>query len=282
VDARNRELAGIGPDFLDIAAARRSLPDLGMELPPGFVETKTQICGVTVWRLGVPVHASGPLIVYCHGGGFVAGGLASHRALVAWLADRAQGQVWFVDYTLAPEGRFPLQIDQAATVLQAALGGEAGGAARQVFIAGDSAGACLAVGAMVRARVMGLAQPTAAILLCGMFDIDPASSVFANANPRIREMVRAYLGQAAVSDRLANPMVADLAGLPPMLLQTGTADGCRPDVERFHQRAIAAQVEVTLSVWPDMFHVWQRFAPLLPEAVTALTEAGAFIAAHLR
>jgi len=278
IDARNRDEAGIRPDWLDVDAARRSLPDLAMDLPPGYSECETRIRDVPVWRLGTDAHAGGPLIVYCHGGGFVAGSLASHRALMAWLAHSAQGHVLFVDYTLAPEARFPLQIDQTANVLQAALAGEVEDS--PVFIAGDSAGACIALSALISARDSGLAQPVAAIALCGMFDIDPSRSAFANANPRIREMVRAYLGEVAVSDPVANPGIADLAGLPPLLLQTGTADGCRPDVERFHARAVAAGVDSTLSVWPEMFHVWHRFAPLLSSASRALAEAGAFIATH--
>lgn len=278
IDARNRESAGISPDLLDVDAARRSLPDLGLDLPSGYGEHETRIRDIPVWMVGAAAHASGPKIVYCHGGGFVAGGLASHRALVAWLAHGAQGQVLFVDYTLAPEGRFPLQIDQVAAVLHAALSGEAGNS--PVFIAGDSAGACIALSALLRARDMGLAQPAAAVLLCGMLDIDPSRSTFANANPRIRDMVRAYLGNVAVSDPVANPAIANLAGLPPLLQQTGSADGCRPDVERFHARAVAAQVDARLSVWPEMFHVWHRFAPLLPPAARALEQAGAFITSH--
>ncbi len=278
IDARNRDSAGISPDLLDVDAARRSLPDLGMDLPRDYTERATRIRGVPVWVVGTPGHAAGPTIVFCHGGGFVAGGLESHRALVAWLAHGARGQVLFVDYALAPEGRFPVQVDQVTSVLQAALASEIGNA--PVFLAGDSAGACMAVSALVEARDTGLPHPAAAILLCGMLELDPTRSAFANANPRIRDMVRAYLGNVAPTDRRANPGVADLAGLPPMLLQTGTADGCRADVERFHARAVAAGVDATLSVWPEMFHVWHRFAPLLPPASGALAEAAAFITAH--
>ena len=280
IDAQNRERAGVEPDRLDVEAARRSLPDLGMALPPHYQEQAMEIRGIPAWRLGAPSHARGPVIVYIHGGGFVAGSIASHRALAAWLAYSAQGHALFVDYTLAPECRFPVQIDQVTTVLHATISGEACDDASAVFVAGDSAGACIAIGAMLRARASGAAQPVAAILMCGMLDIDPASSTFANANQRIRDMGRTYLGNAAVSDPLANPAIAELANLPPMLLQTGTEDGCRADVIRFHERATAAGVDATLAVWPDMFHVWHRFAPLLPEATQALAQAGEYIRAH--
>jgi acetyl esterase/lipase len=65
-----------------------------------------------------------------------------------------------------------------------------------------------------------------------------------------------------------------------MLLQTGSVDDARSDSERFVERAIEAGVDAKLVVWPNMFHVWHRFAPLLPEAAAAIAEAGSFLAAH--
>jgi len=280
MDARNREAARISPDKLDVAAARASLPDLGLDIPAEIQQIPIDAGGVpAVW---INANADGPRIVYLHGGGFVAGGLPSHRSLVAWLAYELGGAVLFVDYGLAPEHKFPSQIDQANTALTwAARNGPAGpGAAGALAIAGDSAGAALAVGAMLQARAKGSVMPGAAVLLCGMLDLDPATSAFAGSTQRMIEMVAAYLPEGTkVTDPLASPLRADLAGFPPMLLQTGTADGCRRDSETFTQRLQKAGGDATLSVWPDMFHVWQRFAPLLPEAHQALIEAAAFLRA---
>jgi acetyl esterase/lipase len=92
------------------------------------------------------------------------------------------------------------------------------------------------------------------------------------------EMVEAYLPDSTtVADPLASPLRADLTNLPPLLLQTGTADGCRADSESFAERVRGAGGKAILSIWPDMFHVWQRFSPLLPEAHQALIEAAAFL-----
>jgi acetyl esterase/lipase len=94
-------------------------------------------------------------------------------------------------------------------------------------------------------------------------------------------MINVYLPDGTTAaDPEASPLRADLAGLPGMLLQTGTADGCRADSETFTDRLRAAGGHATLSIWPEMFHVWQRFAPLLPEAHQALVEAAAFLRAN--
>jgi len=283
MDARNREAAGISPDWLDVAAARASLPDLGLEIPAEIQQVPVDAGGVpAVWISGAS-NADGPRVVYLHGGGFVAGGLPSHRSLVAWLAHELGGSVLFVDYELAPERKFPSQIEQAYTALvwAASNGPAGGGATGALAIAGDSAGAALAVGALLLARANGSVMPRAAALFCGMLDLDPATSAFAGSTRRMIEMIGAYLPDGtSVADPLASPLRADLKDLPKMLLQTGTADGCRADSETFTQRLRDAGGHATLSVWQEMFHVWQRFAPLLPEAHQALVEAAAFLRAN--
>jgi acetyl esterase/lipase len=282
IDDRNRKAAGISPGHLDVAAARASLPDLGLDMPAGIQQVSVDAGGVPAVWIGAPSNARGPRVVYLHGGGFVAGGLPSHRSLVAWLAHQVGGSVLFVDYGLAPERKFPIQVEQAhAALVWAAKNGPTGPHATAAFaIAGDSAGAALAVGAMLLARAKGSVMPRAAALFCGMLDLDPVTSAFAGSSRRMIEMIEAYLPDGTTAaDPLASPLRADLTGLPAMLLQTGTADGCRADSETFAERLRGAGGHATLSVWPEMFHVWQRFAPLLPEAHQALVEAGNFLRA---
>ena len=280
MDTRNREAAGISPEWLDVSSARASLPDLGLEMPLGIQLVPVDAGGVPAVWITCPSNAEGPRTVYAHGGGFVAGGLESHRTLMAWLAYELKGAVLFVDYTLAPEKQFPTQVEQVQMALSwAAQNGPCGPSlSDKLTIAGDSAGAALAVGAMLLALHTGSAQPRAAALFCGMLDLDPTTSAFAGSSKRMIGMIEAYLpDMTMVNDPLASPMRAKLAGLPPILLQTGTADGCRADSETFTKLLRTAGGEATLSVWEDMFHVWQRFSPLLPEARAALVEAAAFL-----
>lgn len=284
IDAKNREAAGVTLDRLDVAAARASLPDLGLALPAGLTIAPVEAANTPAYWLTPQGCDNGPRIVYLHGGGFVAGDINSHRTLAAWLAQEARGPLLFVEYTRAPERKYPSQIEQAYGALYWAHENGPNGKSKsnRVVVGGDSAGANIAVAAMLLARQRGGAgMPRAGLVLCGMVDIDESSSPFAGSSQRVREMIQAYVrSERDIRDPLACPARADLSDLPPLLIQTGTADSCRPDCEAFAARAKAAGVDATLTVYQEMFHVWQRFAPMLPEASQALSEAGAFVTKH--
>src|SRR5262245_47017099 len=171
--AADRAAAGVVAERYDVMAARASLPALDLPLPAGLRESETMGPGVTcTWA--VPANAApGRRIVYLHGGGFCAGGYHSHRCLAGWLAHAARAAVLFVSYRLAPEHRFPAGLDDATAALAWAQehGPDGPAPARALFIAGDSAGAALAVSAMLQARAARAALPQAAALLCGMLDL---------------------------------------------------------------------------------------------------------------
>ena len=93
-------------------------------------------------------------------------------------------------------------------------------------------------------------------------------------------MAAAYLGDRPRTTPLASPYYADLSGLPPLLLQVGTAEVLLDDSIRLADKARDAGVEVTLEVWDDMPHVWQAFASFLPEARQALENCGEFVKKH--
>ena len=91
----------------------------------------------------------------------------------------------------------------------------------------------------------------------------------------------AYLAGRDAKTPLASPLYADLAGLPPLLLQVGSAEVLLDDSVRVAERARKAGVEVDLRVWPDMFHVWHAFAQILPEGQQAVDEMAAFLEKRL-
>jgi acetyl esterase/lipase len=93
-------------------------------------------------------------------------------------------------------------------------------------------------------------------------------------------MAAAYLGDRSRTTPLASPYYADLRGLPPLLLQVGTAEVLLDDSRRLADRAKEAGVDVTLEVWDDMPHVWQAFVSFLPEAREALEHCGQFVQKH--
>jgi acetyl esterase/lipase len=277
----DRLRAGFSAEQFDLRAARASVGASDLPLPEG-----TEIRYVLAGQAGcywVTAPGADPdrRMLYFHGGGYVAGGFASHRALAAWLSAATGAAVLFVDYRLAPEHRFPAAVDDAAAAHRLVLAAGPDGSAappRRVFIAGDSAGGGLAAATILRARADGLPTPDGGILLCAMVDLDEETSTFLKQSQRTRDMVRLYVSALAdLANPLAAPILADLAGFPPLLIQTGAEDFCRDENLRFAARAEAAGVAATLEVWPEMIHVWQRFAPKLPEATQALERIGQWI-----
>jgi acetyl esterase/lipase len=96
------------------------------------------------------------------------------------------------------------------------------------------------------------------------------------------EMAGQYLGAAEARGACASPALADLTGLPPLLIQVGADEVLLDDARRLARQAQADGVEVELEVWPDMIHVWQMFAAVLPEGQASIERIAAFVTQHLR
>ena len=279
--ARDRARAGLTSDLFDARASRASLPPTSLPMPDGTEVTYEVEDALGLFRVRAPGAAADRRIVYAHGGGFVTGGFHSHRSLAGWLSAAARATVVFPEYRLAPEDRCPAALDDVCVAVEraAALGADGRPApARSLWAAGDSAGGALVVGAMLRRRDAGMRLPSAAVIFCGMLDLDERRSQFLQATQRSRDQVRNYLASMSqLEDPYAAPLTAELAGLPPVLLQTASEDLCRHDAMRFAESAAVHGVDATVDEWSGMFHVWQRFAPELPEAVEALDRAGRFL-----
>jgi epsilon-lactone hydrolase len=91
------------------------------------------------------------------------------------------------------------------------------------------------------------------------------------------KMAAAYLGGQNPRTPLAAPLYANLSGLPPLLIQVGTAETLLDDATRLAERARKAGVQVTLEPWEDMIHVFQAFASMLPEGRQAIDRIGEFL-----
>jgi monoterpene epsilon-lactone hydrolase len=96
----------------------------------------------------------------------------------------------------------------------------------------------------------------------------------------LSKMAALYLAGQDPRTPLAAPLYADLSGLPPLLIQVGTAETLFDDSTRLAERARKAGVNVTLEPWEDMIHVWQAFAAVLPEGGQAIDRIGTFIRQH--
>ncbi len=227
-------------------------------------------------------------ILFFHGGGFQMGSIESHRALAAAIADAAGCCALSVNYRLAPEHRFPAPLEDALAAFEWLTA--SGLDARDIALAGDSAGGGLAVSLMLALRARGRALPAAAALMSPWTDMEARGQSFetrAAADPfhqraMIQALARTYLGRTGdPRDPLASPIHGDLAGLPPLLIQVGDRETVLDDARVLGERAKAAGVAVRLEVWPAMFHVFQLY-PELAEARAAIAAIGDHLARHLR
>jgi acetyl esterase/lipase len=275
-----------GDDIHSMRAAMESL--MGAIPPPEDTKLEPVDAG------GVPAEwttadgaDSGRVVVYFHGGGYTLGSIATHRPLVARLSRAAGARVISVDYRLAPEHPCPAAIEDAVAAYRHVVAG--GVAPSRIAIAGDSAGGGLTAACLVALRDAGDPLPAAGVCISPWLDLSLSSDSWqtrADADPlvqrrEIQMMADAYLAGADPKTATASPLFAGLAGLPPILVQVGTAEVLLDDANGFAERARAAGVDVELDVWKDMIHVWHAFADLLPEARDAIDRIAAFLAARL-
>ena len=254
-------------------------------VPANVVTTPGQLGGVPVIYVDIPGITTGGVILYFHGGFFAIGSAASSVGLAADLARKARMRVVTVDYRLAPEHPYPAAPHDAMTAYQGLLDG--GQDVARLALAGESAGANLAVVTLAAIGRAGLPQPASVVLMSPWADLAGTGDSIktkADVNPvitadAVRVRARDYLGGADACDPAVSPVYASLVGLPPLLIQAGSHEILLDDAIRLATRA-AYDGAVTLDVVPGVPHVFQAFAAVLDEGEAALTRVGAFLREH--
>jgi acetyl esterase/lipase len=253
---------------------------------PGDVRrTPMQAGSVAVEWVVAPGADEGAVVLLLHGGGYYRGSIATHRELAGQMSRASGAAVLAATYRLAPEHKFPAPVEDALAVYRWLLRG--GADARRLAVAGNSAGGGLALALLLALRAAGEPLPAAAVCLSPWVDLAQTGGSYgarAAEDPSLSKAyldraARDYLGGADPRTPLASPLYGDLAGLPPLLIQVGTAEVLLDDSIRLADKARAAGVDTTLEVWPEMFHVWHRHAQQLPEARQAIAAIGDFLRA---
>jgi len=268
-----------------LRAMGKNPPRSALAVPPGYtVESLRNEQGLEfdVADLSPTAsHRSSVIVLYLHGGGYLFGSPKTHRQVLIAMAKAFQAPAYGLDYRLAPEHPFPAAVEDAAKAYQWLLTRHP---EADIVLAGDSAGAGLAIATAVGVRDAGFALPKAIVAFSPYSDLAvTGESVEANAKscamftPRgVREAAAIYLAGADARDPRASPLYADLAGLPPMLLFASRHEILRDDTLRLAERASAAGVKVELIVRDRLPHVWPVFVTLLPEARDAFATVTAF------
>jgi acetyl esterase/lipase len=229
------------------------------------------------------------VLMYFHGGGYCSGSILSHRRLVTE-AGRAGGlRTLAVQYRLAPEHPYPAALEDAWTAWRFLR--RQGVAGDRIAIGGDSAGGNLAVALMNRLRDAGEALPACGWLVSPWTDLTQSGETLATKDGVDPLIHRAYLDELAAAyvpagleakDPRISVLWSDLAGLPPILIQVGSAETLIDDSTRFVRAAGCADIQVSLEIWPHMIHAWPMWNARLEQGRQALASAGAFLRRHLR
>ena len=276
-------LARPGPDKL--SERRKRLDALGTQYQIAtdvFIES-VEANGVTAEWSSTPDADPARAILFLHGGGYVSGSLDSHRPLTTESGRMSGVRTLALEYRLAPEYPFPAALEDALAGYRFLL--SAGIDPRHIAVAGDSAGGGLTVALMVSARDAGLPQPACGWCISPWVDLECLGESMTRKaqvdpliqKPYLTELATAYLNGADPRTALASPIYANLTGVAPLLIQVGSAETLLDDGVRLANVAGAADVAVTLEVWPDMIHAWPLFHQQVAAGRDAIARAGAFI-----
>jgi acetyl esterase/lipase len=284
-----RALLGAKPRPVGWAERRARLDEVAAVDPPpsDVVFTPVEIGGVPAEWSAAPGVGGDRVLLMLHGGGYCSGSLKSHRTMAAGIGRAAGARVLALGYRLAPEHPYPAALEDALAAWRWLR--TEGFAPERMAIGGDSAGGGLTLACMLSLRAAGEALPGAAWLVSPWTDLTMSGASMDEkdaVDPLIhraylQSLAEAYLAGHDARDPLVSPLFADLAGLPPCLVQVGSSETLLDDAVRLARALGAADVPVRLEVWPQMIHAWMLWAARLSDGRRANEAAGAFLSAHL-
>lgn len=273
---------------VDVGKVRRHIDKLNQSAP-------RQIAGVerrAVKRNGVPgewliprQHHEKRIVLYIHGGAFVAYSRDVYANMVASWCQKLQSRALLVDYRLAPEHRYPAASDDCLSAYRWLL--DQGFNANDIVVAGDSAGGNLLLGTLLRLKDEGLSMPACAVLLSPFLDLTlSGASALTNARhdpiftlPFAIDIRRHYARPEQLCDAGVSPLLGDFTGLPPMLFQASSTEMIRDDAVRAAKKAKEHGIPVQLDIWEALPHVFQTI-DALPQAKVAADRIAHFVEKH--
>jgi epsilon-lactone hydrolase len=276
----------VPPPPADIAEQRSRIDEAMAQMPlaEGTVAEPFVRSGVAgIECRPVELADDAPIVLYFHGGGFRIASALAYRSYGSHLAAVLGARVLLVEYRLAPEHKFPKAVDDCFAVWESLLaeGIDTG----RIVIAGDSAGGGLAASVTMHTLADGV-LPAGVICCSPWVDLTITADTYdTNAESdklfsrtSAEEAAPAYLGGADPMNPIASPLFGDWDGAPPLLILVGDAEVLLDDSRKLADVAKAAGVDVTLSIYPEMPHIWTMSYPAFPEAVEGVTEMAEFVA----
>ena len=232
----------------------------------GMVWETFDIDGIpSAWmRLERP-HKKVRAVMYCHGGGYTSGNLGYSKVLSSKLTQRTGFDVLSFEYRLAPEHIYPAALEDAVKVWNHLM--LLGYGARDIVLAGDSAGGNLALALCQHLKKEGRMLPGAMLLMSPWTDMSASGESYAErkefdpmlTKEYIHAAAAAYAGDIPADSPLVSPLFGDFEGFPPTLIQVGSHEILYSDSERLRDRMREAGADCRMEVWEDMWHVFQMF-----------------------
>ena len=243
-----------------------------------------------VYALWVTTKDSYPnkRILYFHGGGYVIGSIRGYLPLASHLSKATGASVLLIDYSLSPENIFPAAVDDAKRAYNWMLdnGPEGEERYKKAFISGDSAGGGLSVATTLSIKDDNGILPNAIMPISPWVEMDPVSQSYEDnkeLDPFVSKDGIAWFSSVYVPNEnerknpYASPLYGDFKDFPPMLIQVGTREVLLDDSKKLNEKAKSDGCDVEIQIWDDMVHIFQGFAPYLPEANEALESISKFI-----
>jgi acetyl esterase/lipase len=287
-------LAAAKPPALTVEERRRGLAELMCLAGPRVEVDRIDDRTITCAAAAIPVRIYTPLgwnaemlpgLVYFHGGGFVAGTLATHDCIGRALADAGACRVVSVEYRLAPEHPFPAALDDALAAVTHVAAHAAGFGIdrRRLGICGDSAGATLAAAACQALARIGNPRLALQLLICPILDYsgstasrrDLASGYLLEQGTMDNDLLHYVPPDVDPADPRISPLRAhDVSGLPRTLIHTAEFDPVRDEGREYFDRLTRAHAEVSYTCHPGMIHLFYALGGVIPYARTAFELIG--------
>lgn len=253
-----------------------------VQLPADIKRSSIAANGVDCDWLIPDGASSDRVLLYLHGGGFVIPQTPNHLLMGAYLARKTEMQTLMVDYRVAPRHPFPAPLDDCVGAYRWLL--SQGYKANNIVIAGDSAGGNLTLSTLMSLRDSGDPMPCAAACLSPSGDLTVRDNTAQDIllHPKARKFYReSYVGQSDPHNPLVSPLFGDWHGLPPLLIHAGEDEILKDDAIRINAIAAAAGVDVSLEIYPRMWHVWQINLKL-EQAIDSLNKIAVFLKSHCK
>ncbi|HML05526.1 MAG TPA: alpha/beta hydrolase [Methanobacterium sp.] len=243
---------------------------------------KQKIDGIDAFKICAEGVTDKDIILFFHGGGFTIGSTKDHMDLCGKLSAESGYPVFSIDYSLAPENKFPAALEDCLISYLWLL--KQGIKPSEIVLAGISSGATLVLSLLLHLKEKNIEFPAGAVCMSPAVDmLFQGHSIVTNRGKdwliaeRLFNLRKIYFKKQNLENPIISPIYGDLHGLPPILIQAGSHELLLDDIIDFHKKAKDSDVEINFELWKDMFHCFQIFSSSIPEGQKAIESAGEYI-----